>query len=204
MFKNPHTFIFIGRSGSGKGTQVQLLKEHLLKDCKIPVAYIETGEQFRAFIKKENNYSSSLSREIAEKGGLQPEFLAVWNWASLLVEKMTKTEHLILDGTPRRLREAHVLDSALSFYQREMPLVIHLDVASDWAKKHLLERKRQDDDEAEIIERLKWFDTEVTPVFEMYERDRKYNYIKINGEQSVIDVHENIIKEFNKLYGYNN
>ena len=204
MFKYPHTFIFIGRSGSGKGTQAQLLKEYLIgKECDMPVSYIETGDKFREFTEK-GGYTNILSKKVAQTGGLQPEFLAVWIWSSLFIEKMMDGEHLILDGTPRRVREAQVLDSAMEFYNRETPLVIHLDVSRDWAKKHLLERKRVDDDEAEIDKRLEWFDKEVEPLFEMYARDRRYNYIKINGEEQIPLIHEKIIKEFEKLYGYNN
>ena len=48
------TFIFIGRSGCGKGTQVTLLQEHIKKqDHKRHILfYIETGERFRQFIKE--------------------------------------------------------------------------------------------------------------------------------------------------------
>ena len=46
------TFIFIGRSGCGKGTQVTLLQEHFKKqDHKRHIFYIETGERFRQFIR---------------------------------------------------------------------------------------------------------------------------------------------------------
>lgn len=68
-----------------------------------------------------------------EKGGLQPEFLAVWNWSSLFVEKMQGNEHLVLDGTPRKLDEAEVLDSAMRFYGREKPFVIFLDVSKEFS-----------------------------------------------------------------------
>ena len=47
------TFIFIGRSGCGKGTQVALLQKYIkTQDYKRPILYIETGERFRQFIKE--------------------------------------------------------------------------------------------------------------------------------------------------------
>ena len=106
---NPQTFIFIGRSGCGKGTQADLLQQKLReKTPETPIFYLETGERFREYIQSET-YSSNLSKDVMEKGGLQPEFLAVWNWSSLFVEKMQGNEHLVLDGTPRKLDEAEVL-----------------------------------------------------------------------------------------------
>jgi hypothetical protein len=46
------TFIFIGRSGCGKGTQVALLQEYIkTRDHKRPILYIETGERFRNLLR---------------------------------------------------------------------------------------------------------------------------------------------------------
>lgn len=62
------TFIFIGRSGCGKGTQVALLQEYIKKqDQKRYIFYIETGERFRQFI-KEHSLSSRLAAEIYKTG----------------------------------------------------------------------------------------------------------------------------------------
>lgn len=190
----------MGRSGCGKGTQAQLFMDYLRSESDRKITYVETGERFRSFIKGAG-HSNELSRSIAETGGLQPEFLAVWNWATLFVETITGNEHLILDGMPRRLREAHVLDSAMSFYGRSMPLVVHIQTSKEWAKQRMMERKRADDTEEDIEQRLGWFDVEVAPIFEFYERDRNYNYIAINGEQSVEGVHQELIGNFKKLYG---
>ena len=53
---NKDTFIFIGASGSGKGTQVALLKEYIKKkDPETPIFYVQTGEYFREFVRPERN-----------------------------------------------------------------------------------------------------------------------------------------------------
>lgn len=198
----PITCIFMGRSGCGKGTQAKLFIDFLKSQDDRSVTYIETGDRFREFIKG-NTYSSALSRTIADQGGLQPEFLAVWNWSTLLVDELRGDEHLILDGMPRRIREAHVLDSAMGFYKRDMPFVIHIKTSKAWAKEKLLLRMREDDNEEEIEKRLSWYDTEVEPIFEFYERDRNYNYIEINGEQSIEQVQKDLQSAFTELYGNN-
>ena len=80
--KSPSTFIFIGRSGCGKGTHVDLfLKEFKELKPDESFCYIESGKKFRDFIEG-TTYSSELSKKIMEEGKLQPEFLAVWVWRS--------------------------------------------------------------------------------------------------------------------------
>ena len=203
MLNTPHTFIFIGRSGSGKGTQAELLKSFLVASDSRAIQYIQTGQRFRDFIQSDT-YTAGLAKKVLDTGALMPEFLGVWNWSSIFVDKVMGDEHMILDGMPRRLREAHILDSAMEFYGREMPLVIHIDILEDTARKRLLGRAREDDVDIEIERRLAWFNTDVEPVIENYTRDRKYNFIRIDGELTEQEIAENIKTEFKKLYGYNN
>ena len=93
----PQAFIFIGRSGCGNGTQVQLLMDVLKKnDPKRDILYIQTGQEFRNFVKGES-FTQKKSREINDAGGLQPEFLAIKMWENPLVEGCTGDEHIILD-----------------------------------------------------------------------------------------------------------
>lgn len=199
----PKTFIFIGRSGSGKGTQADLLKDYLEKNTKSPVTYIQTGQRFRDF-SEGNSYTAKLTQEVMKTGALMPEFLGVWNWSSIFVESIKGDEHLILDGMPRRLREAHMVDSAMDFYSRSTPTVIYLDISHEEANNRLLGRGRADDNHDDIARRLTWFKTDVLPVLEWYERDRKYNFLRINGEQSIDNIHSDIMKELDKIYGHNN
>ena len=191
------TYIFIGASGSGKGTQVALLKEYITKkDPETPIYYVQTGAYFREFIKSET-YAAHVAREVQEHGGLQPSFLAMWIWSDLFVKNLTGNEHLILDGAPRTTSEAHHLDIAMKFFKRERPVVIYLKVHREWSFRHLMERAekegRSDDNEASINRRLDWFDRDVLPTVNHYRRDRDYDFIEINGENSIEEVHREII-----------
>jgi adenylate kinase len=201
--KTPNTFIFIGRSGSGKGTQAELLQKYLKENTQNPVTYIQTGQRFRDFSKGES-YTAKLTRDVMETGALMPEFLGVWNWSSIFVDNIKGDEHLILDGMPRRIREAHMVDSAIEFYSRQTPTVIYLDISHDEANKRLLSRGRADDNTDDIARRLTWFETDVLPVLEWYERDRKYNFVRVDGSKSVEEIHSNLMLELNKIYGDNN
>ncbi len=189
------TFIFIGRSGCGKGTQIDLLAEKLKKDTpEIGINYISTGKILRKFWDQEG-YSNNLSKEVMERGELQPEFLMIHLWGKDLVEDMNGNEHLILDGTPRRLDEAEVLDSAIKFYDRNDPTVIYMNVSREWAIDRLLGRGRHDDSEEQIKKRLDWFDTDVVPTLDYFKNDSLYNFVEINGEQTIEEVHGEIIQK---------
>ncbi len=186
------TYIFIGRSGCGKGTQIDLLSKKLKEDTpEIDINYISTGQVLRNFW-KEQGYSNTLSKEIMGSGNLQPEFLVIYLWGKNLIKDMKGSEHLILDGTPRRLNEAEVLDSAIKFYKRKEPVVVFINVSREWSTERLLSRGRADDDLKQINKRLDWFDREVVPALNYLKNDLLYKFVKINGEQTIEEVFEEL------------
>ncbi|NCS99543.1 AAA family ATPase [Candidatus Parcubacteria bacterium] len=196
MSEKSNTFIFFGKSGSGKGTQAELLIEKL-KEKGNEVIYIETGKRFREFIEKEGNHSSKLTKEALNHGELMPVFLPIWLWTSAFVEEFTGTESLVLDGLARRMTEAPVLDSALRFYDRLPCHIVHIDVSREWAFDRLKSRGRADDTDEYINSRLDWFEKDVEPVIEYFEERKGFSLHTINGEQSIEDVHVELIKKLN-------
>ncbi len=192
-------FIFIGRSGCGKGTQAELLKKELESKGVENVVHITTGDGFRAFA-KQDTYVSSLSRKVNELGELQPEFLAVYNWANIFIQTLKGGETILLDGAPRKPFEVHVLHSAITFLGYEKPIVIYVDVSEGWSKERLLARGREDDKEIEDIDRrLSWFETEVLPTLDVYLHDPRYKVLHINGEQTIEEVHAEIVKKLDEV-----
>lgn len=185
---NQQAFILIGRSGCGKGTQGKLLMEELKKkDPARPVLYIQTGNEFRTFIKGDS-VTSKLSKEIYDQGGLQPEFLTIYMWTTLLVNNYKGNEHIVIDGTPRKYHEAGVLDSIFGFYKLIKPVVIYIEVSKEWATQKLLARGRFDDNAHEIEKRLGWFETDVVPTIEYYRKNPAYTFVQINGEGGIEEV----------------
>jgi adenylate kinase family enzyme len=57
-----------------------------------------------------------------------------------------------------------------------------------------LARGRSDDDREEIKKRMSWFDENVMPSVKFFEGNNDYHFHKINGENSIEVVHEEIIK----------
>ncbi len=193
----PQTIILIGRSGCGKGTQGKFLQEFLAQrdTDNRPIYYVETGAQFREFIKGDT-HSSKLSKEIYDRDDRQPDFLAVWMWSHLFVDNLTGEEHIILDGTPRSLSEAMILVNALNFYGRKAN-VVFLDISRETAEKRLLSRGRMDDaNVGKIKKRLDWYDRDVQPAVDYFKNLTGHNFIHANGEQDVEKVQEDIAQAF--------
>jgi adenylate kinase len=190
---NHQVYIFIGRSGCGKGTQAKLLMEELKKrEPAREVLYLQTGALIRDFIKNEN-YSARRAKEIYDAGDRQPDFLAVNVWSNFFFERFTGKEIVVADGTPRSLAEAHMLDTALNWmYGIKNPTAVYINVSDDWSVKHLLARGRLDDNEDDIMERLKWFETDVAPAVDWYKDNDYYRLVDINGEQKIEEVFDEL------------
>ena len=193
----PQTFIFFGPSGSGKGTQAKLLQAELEKrDPERKILYIETGKKLREMAES-NSFTAKEIKKILENGNLAPIFLPIWIWTGFMMENVTGNEHIFMDGMSRRIEEAYVLDSAIKFYKRENPIVISLNVSDKWATERLLDRGRDDDIDGEIKKRLNWYKESVVPAIEYFKNNSYYKFISINGEQTIEEVHKEIMEKVN-------
>ncbi len=193
----PEVFMFIGRSGCGKGTQKSLLTKHL-EGCGIPYLSVYLGDFFREFMKKEN-FVATLAKNVMDTGGLQPSFLAVGAWGHIIMNEYKKGQSLIFDGTPRTLSEAYVLDGLFPFLGFINPTVIYMNVSKGWAHDRLVGRGRADDNTKEISLRMSWFDTEVMPAVDYLREKKPFNFIEINGEQSIEKVSQDIMAKLPKV-----
>lgn len=193
-----HFFVLIGRSGSGKGTQAGLLKTYLENKGVKDVIHVTTGGGFRDFITRDE-YVAKLARDVNDTGGLQPEFLAVWGWSNIFIDTLKGGETIILDGAPRKPFEVHVLHSAVTFLGYENPVVIYLDTTESVSRKHIAHRGRADDlIEDDVNKRMGWFETDVLPTLDVYLNDPRYKVLHINGNQTIDEVHREILEKLEK------
>lgn len=208
---SPQTFILLGSSGSGKGTQSKKLYTHLREvDSEREILELGMGDLFREFWGKEG-YTNARSREILNVGGLQPDFLQIYTWTQFFIDNLRPDEHLLIDGTPRRVEDARAMDSAFSFYGRERPIVIYLRVSREWSRERLIARATsqssssslralEDRDEAKIESRLTWFEEFALPAIDFFRDKPEYTFIEIDGEQPIERVHADIIAHITTLY----
>lgn len=56
-------------------------------------------------------------------------------------------------------------------------------------------RGRFDDNNEDIEARLKWYETDVMPAINFYRDNPKYNFLEIDGEQTIEKVHQDILSK---------
>ena len=182
----------MGRSGSGKGTQIALLKEYL-EENKLSVHHFESGNLFRSMIKSEG-YASDRLRDFLNSGNLAPDFLTDWLLVNNLVQHLNSSEQiLILDGYPRTLHQVQTLEDTLAFYERRNIIVLHVEVSEAEVRKRMIERGRGDDTNMEAVEnRIRFYNQEVLPTLELLRTKDNYHVVDINGEGDINNIQESI------------
>lgn len=178
-------FIFIGRSGCGKGTQAKFLIEKL-KEKSEDAYYVATGDEFRKVFSQET-YTSGLLKNIVESGDFCPSFAAVMMWSSALQRDLKENQHIIIDGTPRSMSESAVLDTLFNFYKVK-PIAIYIEVGEKWAIDRLLQRGRKDDTLEGSKSRMALFDNDIMPIINQYKTREDISFYTINGEQTIEEV----------------
>lgn len=174
----PRTILFIGISGSGKGTQAVRLARVLR-----PSYYLEIGKHIRS-----SSGKPTLGGQRIAATTTRGELIPTWALIALLghefMARISPRVHVITDGVPRRLAEARMLDEIMGDTGRSLPLAIYLTLSEREARRRLIKRGRSvDDNPVAIRRRFKWFREEVRPVIGYYRR--RGRLITINGDQSM-------------------
>jgi adenylate kinase family enzyme len=184
-------YIFIGQSGSGKGTQAKLLEEKIKNQNIGDTFRIETGSIFRHLIKKDN-FIAKRTKEMIDEGKLPPSFLGIHAWSHALIEGYTGDQHVFIDGTPRIVDEIPALLSLFEFLNW-YPNVINIDVGDEWSHDRLIARGRTDDkEESDVWSRIQWFHQSVAPAIELLKNSPRVTVHHIFGEQTIEKVHQDI------------
>ena len=125
--------IMLGAPASGKGSVAEILAN----EFKIPA--ISSGDIFRKYIsngseigKKANSYMT--------KGELVPDDLTVELITSRLKEDDVKNG-LILDGFPRTVNQAKVLDEMLAKEGKKIDIVINLETPEEEILERITNRR---------------------------------------------------------------
>jgi adenylate kinase len=112
--------VLVGPPGAGKGTQAQFLTD------KLGVPHISSGDLFRHNL-RENTPLGLRAAEFMKQGLLVPDEVTI----DIVLDKVLSlhsTEGFILDGFPRNVTQAEVLEEALKTRARGLDRVVYLQV----------------------------------------------------------------------------
>lgn len=189
----PLSVAFFGISGSGKGTQCDLLEKFLKeKDPSCGVIRPEMGSLLRAFMETGTSLATAVGG-ILKAGGLVPSFVPIHLLTEELNKKFDGTQHVILDGTCRRPDQSRAADDMMRLWKRDNVQAVVLTLSADEAKKRLVARGRFDDakDEA-VASRFAWYQEHVVPSIEELRR-LGWTIHEIDGAPDVETIHQNLL-----------
>ncbi len=113
----------LGAPGAGKGTQAKLIAE------KYGIPHVSTGDIFRANIKEGTDLGKE-AKSYMDKGQLVPDELTV----RILLDRVAKDDcknGYVLDGFPRTIPQAQVLDEEVSKMGDKIDFAINVDVPDE-------------------------------------------------------------------------
>jgi adenylate kinase len=121
--------ILVGAQGSGKGTQAELLSHTL------GVPHIASGDLFRK-ASDENTELGNQAKAYMDRGELVPDALTV----TMVIKRLEEpdcAQGVLLDGFPRTVAQAEVLDKGLKEVGKHIDLAIYLQVPREELLKRL-------------------------------------------------------------------
>ncbi len=124
--------VLTGAPGCGKGTQARLLKE------KAHICHLSTGEMLRAEAAKKTPEGLAL-KEVLDKGGFATDEMII-RMVSARIDEDDCKNGFILDGFPRTLPQAEVLEKMLSEKGIKLDAVIEIQVPDEIIMERILGR----------------------------------------------------------------
>ncbi len=125
--------IMLGAPASGKGSVAEILSN----EFKIPA--ISSGDIFRKYISNGSEIGKK-ANEYMTKGELVPDDLTVELISSRLKEDDVKNG-LILDGFPRTVNQAKVLDEMLAREGKKIDIVVNLETPEEEILERITTRR---------------------------------------------------------------
>ena len=125
--------LFIGPPGSGKGTQSKLLNE------KMGITHLSTGDMFRKAIADKTEVGMQ-AKSFMDRGEYVPDSVVIEMIKNRLNESDCNSG-FILDGFPRTVPQAQVLESVLNDLDKKLDRIIFFDVEKNVLVQRLSSRR---------------------------------------------------------------
>ena len=164
--------VFLGPPGAGKGTQARYVAE------RHRLVALSTGDMLRAAVAEGSEIGRQV-HSIMESGGLVPDEIV----ASLISEELKRArkdnavEGVLLDGFPRNLKQAKMLEEILAEQDESIDMVLELDLEDEALLRRIESRiaenpsARREDDTPEVLRRrIKVYHDETRPLSDYYRK----------------------------------
>ena len=115
--------VMLGAPGAGKGTQAKMIAE------EYGIPHVSTGDIFRANIKNGTELGME-AKKYMDQGLLVPDELTVKILLDRVAQEDCKNGY-VLDGFPRTIPQAEVLDKALNEIGEKIDYAINVDVPDE-------------------------------------------------------------------------
>jgi len=184
------TVLLFGAPGSGKGTQGKILGS-------VPgFFHSATGDIFRSLDLQSE--MGKLFWEYSSRGQLVPDEFTIKVWkqfvqgAEMINQFHPATEILVLDGLPRTIGQAQLLDDKLDVLKVIYLVCSDLNKMVERLRRRALKENRFDDANDTVIrKRLEVYERDTRPVLSHYPADK---IVQIDAVQSQIRVLSEIMK----------
>jgi len=177
-----------GAPGSGKGTQASLIAE------KYRFEHISTGELFRKEMAMETPLGLK-AKQIVEQGLLCPDDITL-NMLYNRIQNVQDAQGVILDGVPRTMQQAHMMNGIGFDHVIPISFVIYLNINKEQVINRIMKRaellNRSDDNPAAIETRIESYARSTEPLKSYY---LSQNILfEVDGMQSIDSVFADVCK----------
>ena len=172
----------MGPPGAGKGTQAERVAQRL------GIPHISTGEMFRSHVSSGTDLGRRV-KALMEAGEYVPDEVT----GQMLAGRLTESdcaEGFILDGFPRTLPQAELLDRLLA--DDPLDRVVSLEVDSRVLLERMMARGRADDTPETIRRRLEVYEAQTAPLLDLY--GRRGLVRTVEGSGRIPEISERIIE----------
>jgi adenylate kinase len=152
--------VVLGRQGSGKGTQSQLLVEYY------GTIHISTGDMLRAAVAARTELGQR-AQQIMDAGDLVPDDVMVGIVRDRLAQADVVEHGFLLDGFPRTPAQAAALEEIM--VDHPLDAAINIDVPVAEVTGRMLARGRDDDTPEGIARRLELYEQETAPLLAWFD-----------------------------------
>lgn len=207
--------VFLGPPGSGKGTQAATISRRL------GLKHLDMGGELREEVRSGSQLGQTI-RSFTDRGELVPIGVV----SDIIRQFFSKQDGkgVILDGFPRSVEQAEVLEGILSERGEDVDLVVYFDISVECLVERLVNRRycpscnrvynlvsrrpRKDEvcdeDGASLTRRADDGEEVVRRRFDVYERETTpmVEYFRQRGKLVRLDASKSVDEALNELEGY--